>query len=56
MPERRQATRKPSARNDFLCTWDDIYLNRGLASAVNPWVWRYEFSAENVGVDTERAV
>lgn len=26
------------ARNDFLCAWDDIYLNRGLASAVNPWV------------------
>lgn len=36
------------ARNDFLCAWDDIYLNRGLASAVNPWVWRIEFSAENV--------
>lgn len=37
-----------SARNDFLCAWDDIYLNRGLASTVNPWVWRYEFGAENV--------
>ena len=37
-----------NARNDFLCAWDDIYLNRGLASTVNPWVWRYEFGAENV--------
>ncbi len=36
------------ARNDFLCAWDDIYLNRGLASAVNPWVWRIEFERENV--------
>lgn len=38
---------RTSARNDFLCAWDDIYLNRGLASAVNPWVWRIEFGAEN---------
>lgn len=37
-----------SARNDFLCAWDDIYLNRGLGSAVNPWVWRIEFGAESV--------
>lgn len=36
------------ARNDFLCEWDDIYINRGVASAVNPWVWRIEFSAQNV--------
>jgi len=36
------------ARNDFLCAWDDIYINRGLASAVNPWVWRIEFERENV--------
>lgn len=36
------------ARNDFLCAWDDIYLNRGFASSVNPWVWRIEFSAKNV--------
>ena len=35
------------ARNDFLCAWDDIYINRGLASAVNPWVWRIEFASEN---------
>ena len=37
-----------SARNDFLCAWDDIYLNRGFGSAVNPWVWRIEFGAESV--------
>ena len=35
------------ARNDFLCAWDDIYINRRLASAVNPWVWRIEFASEN---------
>lgn len=40
------------ARNDLLCAWDDIYLNRGLASAVNPWVWRIEFSPENVSDPT----
>lgn len=43
------------ARNDFLCAWDDIYLNRGLASAVNPWVWRIEFSAENASPVTSAA-
>lgn len=37
-----------SARNDFLCAWDDIYMNRGFGSAVNPWVWRIEFGAESV--------
>lgn len=43
------------ARNDFLCAWDDIYLNRGFASAVNPWVWRVEFSAENLAPVTSAA-
>lgn len=38
------------ARNDFLCAWDDIYLNRGLASEVNPWVWRIEFEFERESV------
>lgn len=37
-----------NARHEFACAWDDIYLNRGLGSAVNPWVWRIEFTRENV--------
>lgn len=42
------------ARNDFLCAWDDIYLNRGLASLANPWVWRIKFSAENMEAPNAR--
>lgn len=37
-----------SARWRFAQAWDAIYAAKGLGWAVNPWVWRIEFSAENV--------
>lgn len=40
-----------ATRHDFLCAWDDIYLNRNAGAALNPWVWRIEFSRENVVQD-----
>ena len=32
----------------FEIAWDAIYTAKGLGWDVNPWVWRIEFSAENV--------
>lgn len=40
--------RDTRARCEFSATWDDIYAAKGLGWHLNPWVWRYEFSAENV--------
>ena len=40
-----------ATRHDFLCAWDDIYMNRNACAALNPWVWRIEFSRENVVQD-----
>ncbi len=32
----------------FADAWDSIYAAKGIGWAANPWVWRIEFSAENV--------
>lgn len=35
----------------FMAAWDSIYSAKGLGWDVNPWVWRIEFSAEDVAQD-----
>ena len=40
--------RDTRACGEFSATWDDIYAERGLGWFSNPWVWRIEFSAENM--------
>lgn len=40
--------RDTRACGEFGATWDDIYAAKGLGWFNNPWVWRYEFGAENV--------
>lgn len=37
-----------SARDSFSSLWHSAYAANGLGWDVNPWVWRIEFSAENV--------
>ncbi len=37
-----------SSRMEFACAWISIYAAKGLGWDANPWVWRIEFSAENV--------
>lgn len=41
-------SRMARPRDNFESAWDSIYAAKGLAWNVNPWVWRIEFSAENV--------
>jgi len=41
-------SRMQTARERFADTWDRIYAPKNLGWAANPWVWRIEFSAENV--------
>jgi hypothetical protein len=31
------------ARHEFACVWDDLYVNRGMGWAFNPWVVVVEF-------------
>lgn len=45
-------TRPISARDMFGAAWNGIYATKGLAWPVNPWVWRIEFSPENVSDPT----
>lgn len=38
-----------SARMEFASAWIGIYAEKGLGWDASQWVWRIEFSAENVG-------
>ena len=37
-----------TARDNFSAAWESIYAAKGLGWNANPWVWRIEFSAENM--------
>ena len=37
-----------TARDNISAAWESIYAAKGLGWDVNPWVWRIEFSAENM--------
>ena len=43
-----QGSRMARPLDTFEVAWDGIYAAKGLGWDINPWVWRIEFSAENV--------